>query len=83
MIRTDHLLHALCTFTIAMVATAVLTACGVATASVGGAGIAVLAGLGKEAYDYFSKKGTPEMSDIAADLIGINLAIACFMCLSL
>ena len=83
MIRTDHLLHALCSFAIAMVVTAVLTACGVATASVSGAGIAVLAGLGKEAYDYLSKKGTPEMSDITADLCGVLLAIVCFMCLGL
>ena len=82
MIRTD-LLHALCSFAIAMVVTAVLTACGVATASVWGAGAAVLAGLGKEAWDYFTHKGTPEFSDIVADLFGIMAAIVCFMCLSL
>lgn len=81
MMRTDHILHALATFAIAMVVTSILHACGVAAASVWGAGIAVLAGLGKEAWDYFSKKGTPEFSDIVADLFGIMAAIVCFMCL--
>ena len=82
-IRTDHLLHALASYAIAMVVTAILHACGVSTASVWGAGIALLAGIGKEAWDYFSKKGTPEFSDIVADLFGIMAAIVCFMCLCL
>jgi len=80
-IRTDHLLHALASFAIAVIIAAILSACGVTTASVWGVGIALLCGGAKELYDLISKKGTAEFSDFVADLLGCIAAIVVAMLL--
>ena len=80
-IRTDHLLHALCAYAIATTIAAVLAAFGVATASVWGVGLALLAGAIKEAYDAITHKGTAEFSDFVADLVGCIVAIIVSMLL--
>jgi len=37
--------------------------------------IVALIGIGKEIYDYVTKKGTPEWHDLACDAIGIVLGV--------
>ena len=82
-IRTDHLLHGLASFALAMVVTAVLSAFAAPLPLVWGALAALAVGIGKEAFDYLSKKGTPEFSDIIADLAGILGAVICAILLLL
>lgn len=37
--------------------------------------LTMLVGIGKEAFDYMSKTGTPDALDVAADAIGIAVAV--------
>lgn len=80
-IRTDHLLHALAAYAIATFLAAILAACGVATASVWGVGLALVAGAAKEIYDLATRKGTAEFSDFVADIVGCIAAIIVSMLL--
>lgn len=44
----------------------------------GGGGFALGVGLGKEVYDWKSRKGQPSYKDLVADLLGIGFAIFLF-----
>lgn len=67
--RVDLLLHALVSAAFPVVGGHLFGGAGL----YGGLVLGLVAGLGKEAWDKASGRGTPEWADVAADVVGLAL----------